>query len=86
MSHTEDLSQVSFSDVEEGREHYDAIYAAFTSGMMAAKEEDLFAPVEPATVGDFFGGMFKLIGGDSNDPTPARKRWLDTAWLPRIRI
>lgn len=66
--HTEDLSQVSFSDVEEGSEHYDAIYTAFTSGMMLPKEEGLFAPDEPATVGDFFGGLYMLIGGGSNDP------------------
>ena len=71
--HTEDLSQVSFSDVEEGREHYDAIYAAFTSGLMAAKEEGLFAPDEPATVGDFFGGLFMLIGGGSNDPEACKE-------------
>ena len=71
--HTEDLSQVSFSDVEEGREHYDAIYAAFTSGLMAAKEEGLFAPDEPATVGDFFGGLFMLIGGGANDPDACKE-------------
>ena len=66
--HTEDLSQVSFSDVAEDNEHHDAIYAAFTSGMMAAKEEGLFAPDEPATAGDFLGGLYMLIGGGANDP------------------
>ena len=54
--------------MEEGSEHYDAIYTAFTSGMMLPKEEGLFAPDEPATVGDFFGGLYMLIGGGSNDP------------------
>ena len=66
--HTEDLSQVSFSDVAEDSEHHDAIYAAFTSGMMLPKEDGLFAPDEPATVGDFLGGLYMLIGGPSNDP------------------
>ena len=71
--HTEDLSQVSFSDVAEDNEHHDAIYAAFTSGMMAAKEEGLFAPDEPATVGDLFGGLYMLIGGGSNDPDACKE-------------
>ena len=66
--HTEDLTQVSFSDVAEDHEHHDAIYAAFTSGMMLPKEDGLFAPDEPATVGDFLGGLYMLIGGGSNDP------------------
>ena len=56
--HTEDLSQVSFSDV---------------AGMMAAKEEGLFAPDEPATVGDFLGGLYMLIGGGSNDPDACKE-------------
>ena len=71
--HTEDLSQVSFSDVAEDNEHHDAIYAAFTSGMMAAKEEGLFAPDEPATAGDFLGGLYMLIGGGSNDPDACKE-------------
>ena len=71
--HTEDLSQVSFSDVAEDNEHHDAIYAAFTSGMMLPKEEGLFAPDEPATVGDLFGGLFMLIGGGSNDPDACKE-------------
>ena len=71
--HTEDLSQVSFSDVAEDNEHHDAIYAAFTSGMMAAKEEGLFAPDKPATVGDFLGGLYMLIGGGSNDPDACKE-------------
>ena len=66
--HTEDLSQVSFSDVAEDSEHHDAVYAAFASGLMLPKEESLFAPEEPATVGDFLGGLYMLIGGGSNDP------------------
>ncbi len=66
--HTEDLTQVSFSDVAEDHEHRDAIYFAFTSGLMLPKEEGLFAPDEPATVGDFLGGLYMLIGGGSNDP------------------
>ncbi|MBR5962158.1 MAG: insulinase family protein [Clostridia bacterium] len=66
--HTEDLSRVSFSDVAEDNEHHDAIYAAFTSGLIQPKEETLFAPDEPATVGNFLGGLYMLIGGGSNDP------------------
>jgi hypothetical protein len=54
--------------VAEDNEHHDAIYSAFTSGMMLPKEEGLFAPDEPATVGDFLGGLYMLIGGGSNDP------------------
>ena len=55
--HTEDLSNVSFSDVADDSEYHDAVYAAFTSGLMLPKENDLFAPDEPATVGDFLGGL-----------------------------
>ncbi|MBQ6515164.1 MAG: insulinase family protein [Clostridia bacterium] len=71
--HTEDLTQVSFSDVAEGSEHYDAIYAAFTGGYMLPKEDGIFAPDEPATVGDFIGGLYLLIGGGSNDPEACRE-------------
>ena len=71
--HTEDLSQVSFSDVAEDHEHHDAIYAAYTSGMMLPKDEGLFAPDEPATVGDFLGGLYMLIGGGSNDPEACKE-------------
>ncbi len=71
--HTEDLSQVSFSDVAEDNEHHDAIYSAFTSGMMLPKEDGLFAPDEPATVGDFLGGLYMLIGGGSNDPDACKE-------------
>ena len=71
--HTEDLSQVSFSDVAEDNEHHDAIYAAFTSGMMLPKEEGLFAPDEPATVGDFLGGLYMLFGCGSNDPDACKE-------------
>ena len=66
--HTEDLSQVSFSDVAEDSEYHDAVYAAFAGSLMLPKEEGLFAPEEPATVGDFLGGLYMLIGGGSNDP------------------
>ena len=66
--HTDDLSKVSFSDVAEGSELHDAIYAAFAGGLMQPKEEGLFAPDEPATAGDFLGGLYMLIGGGANDP------------------
>ena len=71
--HTEDLTQVSFSDVAEGSEHYDAIYAAFTGGYMLPKEDGIFAPDDPATVGDFLGGVYMLIGGGSNDPEACKE-------------
>ena len=66
--HTDDLSKVSFSDVAEDSELHDAIYAAFAGGLMQPKEEGLFAPDEPATAGDFLGGLYMLIGGGANDP------------------
>ena len=71
--HTEDLGQVSFSDVPEGHEHYDAIYAAYTGGMMIPKEDGIFAPDEAATVGDFLGGLYTLIGGGARDPEACRE-------------
>lgn len=71
--HTEDLSQVSFSDVAEDSPYHDAIYSAFTSGLMLPKEDGLFAPDEPATVGDFLGGLYLLIGGGTNDPEACRE-------------
>ena len=66
--HTEDLSEVSFSDVAEDSEYHDAVYTAFAAGLMPAKEEGIFAPDEPATAGDFLGGLYMLIGGGANDP------------------
>ena len=66
--HTDDLSKVSFSDVAEDSEYHDAVYTAFAAGLMQPKEEGLFAPDEPATAGDFLGGLYMLIGGGANDP------------------
>ena len=74
--HTEDLGQVTFSDVEEGREHYDAIYAAYTGGLMIPKEDGVFAPDDAATVGDFLGGLYVLIGGGARDPEACKETLL----------
>ena len=70
--HTEDLTQVSFSDVAEDNEYREGIYAAYTSGMMSPKEDGLFAPDEPATVGDYLGGLYLLLGGGTCDAEACR--------------
>ncbi len=80
--HTEDLSGVSFSDVAEDSEHRDAVYAAFAAGLMQPKEEGLFAPDEPATVGDFLGGLYMLIGGGANDPETCRAALSANGMIP----
>ena len=80
--HTEDLSKVSFSDVAEDSEQHDAIYAAFASGLMQPKEEGLFAPDEPATVGDFLGGLYMLIGGGANDPETCKAALSANGMIP----
>lgn len=59
----EGLSQVGIPDVSEDHEHYEAIRFAVDNGYMALREDGTFGPDDPATVGDFLGGLYPLIGG-----------------------
>lgn len=63
----EDLSQVGIPDVSEDHEHYEAIRFAVDNGYMALREDGTFGPDDPATVGDFLGGLYPLIGGGAAD-------------------
>ena len=71
--HTEDLSQAGFDDVTEGNEHYEAIRFAYESGMMAPKADGIFAPDDPATVRDYLGGLYILLGGGTVDAEACRE-------------
>lgn len=70
---TEDLSQIALTDVPEDHEHYQAIRFAVENGCMSLREDGTFSPDDPATVGDFLGGLYILIGGGSNDPEGCRE-------------
>lgn len=59
-----DATQVAFSDVPEGSDHYDAVRFAFENGLMAPLAEDAFGVDEPATQGDLLAASFVLIGGE----------------------
>ena len=69
----EDLSQAAVTDVPENHEHYQAIRFAVENGYMFLREDGAFSPDDPATVGDFFGGLYMLIGGGTNDPKGCRE-------------
>ena len=71
--HTEDLSQMTFTDVAEGSEHYDAIRYVFENGMMLPKEDGIFAPDDHSTVGDYLGALNVLFSLGSCDPVEARE-------------
>lgn len=71
--HTEDLTQAGFEDVAEDNEHYEAIRFAFESGMIAPKADGIFAPDDPATVRDYLGGLYILLGGGSSDAEACRE-------------
>ena len=70
--HTEDLTQTGFEDVQEDSEYYAAIRYVFESGMIAPKSEGVFGPDDPATVSDFFGAVYILIGGGTADAEACR--------------
>ena len=63
----QDLSQVAVTDVSEDNEHYQAIRFAVDNGYMSLREDGTFGPDDPATVGDFLGGLYPLIGGGAAD-------------------
>ena len=63
----EDLSQVAVTDVPEDHEHYEAIRFSVDNGFMSLREDGSFGPDEPASVGDFLGGLYPLISGGAAD-------------------
>ena len=70
--HTEDLTQAGFDDVTEDNEHYEAIRFAYESGMITPKADGIFAPDDPATVRDYLGGLYLLLGGGTADAEACR--------------
>ena len=70
--HTEAVELSSMTDVSEDNEFFEAIMKVYESGIMAAKEEGVFAPGDPATVGDLLGPVNILLGGP-NDAEAARE-------------
>ena len=70
-----DPTQVELTDVPKDSEIYDAVRFVFESGMMQPLTADTFGVDENATVGDFLGALFTLMGGPVNDPEGARG-WL----------
>ena len=70
--HTEDLTKASFVDVSEDHEHYTAIRFVFEGGLMLPREDGVFAPDEPSTVGDYLGALNVLFSLGSCDPEEAR--------------
>ncbi len=69
---TEIQAPAEMTDVAEDHEHYTAIRFVLDNGYMSLKGEGLFAPDDPATLGDFLGSMNVLFGLGSSDPEAAR--------------
>ena len=63
----QDLSEATFSDVAEGAEHYESVTYCISNGLMIPKSETEFGTEDEATVGDFFAGIYVLVGGPNAD-------------------
>ncbi len=63
-----DLSAAEFTDLPEGHAYYAAVKAAIKAGLMAPVSEAAFGVDEQATVSDFLGALYVLIGGAAPDP------------------
>ena len=61
-----DLS-AGFEDLPEDHEHYAVVMAAVADGFLAPRGENTFGVDEEATVGDYLGALYILIGGTSAD-------------------
>ena len=61
-----DSSEVSFADVTEDYEHYEAVRFGFENGLMFPFAEDSFGVDEPATAGELAGVLYALLGGDAS--------------------
>lgn len=59
-----DTSQVTFDDVVEGSEHYEAVRFAFENMMMSPKEEGRFGVDDEAALGELAGMLYAFLGGD----------------------
>ena len=70
--HTEAVELPPLTDVDEENENYVAIKKVYESGIMAAREEGIFAPDDSALVGDLLGPVNVLLGG-VNDAEEARE-------------
>ena len=68
-----DATQVELTDVPESHEYYEAVRFMFENQVMFPREDGAFSPDDPATVGDFFSGLYMLIGGGTNDPEGCRE-------------
>ena len=68
----QDLSSADFEDLTEGHEYYDASWFAIENGLMSPLSDTSFGVDEDATVSDFLGGVYILVGGPSADPEACR--------------
>ena len=66
-----DSSEVEFTDLPEGSEHYDAVRLVFEEKIMLPAEQDRFGVDDPATVGDVGVVLYALGIGDAPDPQEA---------------
>ena len=63
----EEKAEMSFTDVSEDREDYDAICFAYEEGTMMPLGEDVFGVDEHARVGELAAYLYMLLGGDYNE-------------------
>ena len=61
------MSAVAFDDVPEDHEMHSFVTAAIEGGFMAPRTETFFGVDEDATVCDFLGGLYLLVGGPNAD-------------------
>ncbi len=64
----EAVSTDGFEDLPEDSGHYAAAVACIENGMMLPQSETSFGVDAEATVGDYLGGLYSLIGGSGVDP------------------
>ena len=77
-----DASEIEFSDAQEGSEHYDAVRFVFENMLMSAEDESTFGVNDEASLGDFAGALYALIGGDSSSVEDAVATFSQYGILP----
>lgn len=63
-----DLSAAEFEDLPEGHEYHDVVKAAISDGLMAPMSDTAFGVDETATIGDYLGAVYVMVGGPNADP------------------
>ena len=71
------INTLPFSDVSADAWYYDAVSEAYDAGLIAGKEETLFAPDDPVTAAELAAMLYRAQGGETTGTEDGN--WYDTA-------